>query len=259
MAAGLAGCAANQRPTTATSTAGSTSTATTTVTATSIQTVSSTPLTTAVIVASTPIPGAAARFVNSGPRQSGQVALTFHAAGRIDLATRLLDLLKRSGTPVTIFAVGEWMQANPQLVARMVADGHELANHTWTHGAMRTMSAAQLDAEITKTSELLKRSPSGSDRWFRPSQIEVPTDSILAAAGRAGYGVSLGYDVDSLDFQDPGAAAVRKNVIDTVQPGSVVSLHFDHTDTIEALPAIIEHLNAKAWKPVTATQLFGVP
>jgi peptidoglycan/xylan/chitin deacetylase (PgdA/CDA1 family) len=94
-------------------------------------------------------------------------------------------------------------------------------------------------------------------RWFRPSQIEVPTESILVAAGKAGYGVSVGYDLDSLDFQDPGAAAVRKNVIDSVQAGNIVSLHFDHQNTIDALPAIIDHLKAKNLKPATVSALLG--
>ncbi len=215
------------------------------------------PIALSTTIPTTPVVGAPARFLNKGDRSVPAVALTFHAAGDVGRASRLLDVLKRSGTPVTIFAVGSWIQANPQLTKRMLADGHELANHTWSHGAMRTMSASQLDAEITRAAGALNAANGSPGRWFRPSQIDVPTEAILAAAGRAGYGVSVGYDVDTLDFQDPGAPAVRANAIAGIQPGSIVSLHFDHENTIEAMPAIIDHLKSKAWKPVTLAQLLG--
>jgi peptidoglycan/xylan/chitin deacetylase (PgdA/CDA1 family) len=173
------------------------------------------------------------------------------------MATKLLDLLKQSGTVITVFAVGSWISDNPQLAKRILADGHELSNHTWSHGAMRTMSAADLNTEISKAAAALTKLTGSNGRWFRPSQIEVPTPAILAAAGKAGYGVSVGYDLDSMDFQDPGAAVVKKNVIGNIQSGSIVSLHFDHQNTIEALPAIIDHMKTKSLKPVTVTQLIG--
>jgi peptidoglycan/xylan/chitin deacetylase (PgdA/CDA1 family) len=271
-AAGLAACGANARtdgaapaptdpPTGATTTAppevtsaGTVAPTTTGVAATTVTTASA-----ATTVASTapPSDGSPAKFINHGSRDSGKVALTFHAAGNPAMASALLDLLKKSGTPITVFAVGNWVQANPKLVARVISEGHELANHTWSHGAMKTMSAGDLLTEITKAAEAIKAVNGSAGHWFRPSQIEVPTPGILAAAGKAGYGVSVGYDLDSFDFQDPGAAAVRKNVIDNVQAGNIVSLHFDHQNTIDALPAIIDHLKTKNLTPVTVSGMLG--
>jgi peptidoglycan/xylan/chitin deacetylase (PgdA/CDA1 family) len=273
-AAGLSACAANSRPGEATlqssapgasakteppastlsapgavSSAAATTKASTAPTATTVA-----PATTTALPSEN---GAPAKFINPGSRDSGKVALTFHAAGDAGRAGALLDVLKRSGTPITVFAVGSWVQANPKLMARIVADGHELANHTWSHGAMRTMASSTLLSEITKAAAAIKAVNGSAGHWFRPSQIEVPTDAILAAAGKAGYGVSVGYDLDSLDFQDPGAAAVRKNVIDNVHSGNIVSLHFDHQNTIDALPAIIDHLKAKNLAPVTVSGLLG--
>jgi peptidoglycan/xylan/chitin deacetylase (PgdA/CDA1 family) len=204
-----------------------------------------------------PGPGESASFINHGARDSGNAALTFHAAGNPAMATALLDLLKRSGTPVTVFAVGSWISENPQLAKRILAEGHELSNHTWSHGAMRTMSPADLNTEISKASDALLKLTGSNGRWFRPSQIEVPTTAILAAAGKSGYAVSVGYDLDSMDFQDPGAAAVKKNVMGAIQSGSIVSLHFDHQNTIDALPAIIDHMKSKNLTPVTVSALIG--
>ena len=201
--------------------------------------------------------GGPATFINHGARDSGAAALTFHAAGNPAMATALLDLLKKLGTPVTVFAVGSWLHDNPLLAKRIVADGHELANHTWSHGAMSSMTATQLETEISKASDALNGVLGTNGKWFRPSQIAVPTNAILAAAGKVGYAVSVGYDLDSMDFQDPGAGAVKANVIGHIQSGSIVSLHFDHQNTLDALPAIIDHMKSKNLKPVTISQLIG--
>jgi peptidoglycan/xylan/chitin deacetylase (PgdA/CDA1 family) len=284
-AAGLAGCAANKLPSdssssapvstdpaeaTSGSSAGSPATdaAVSTVTApgsSALPAVTAAPPETTLVATTAkpstvtpgPGPGESASFINHGARDSGNAALTFHAAGNPAMSTALLDLLKRSGTPVTVFAVGNWISENPQLAKRILADGHELSNHTWSHGAMRTMSPADLTAEISKAADALTKLTGSNGRWFRPSQIEVPTPAILAAAGKVGYGVSVGYDLDSMDFQDPGAAAVKNNVMGAIQSGSIVSLHFDHQNTIDALPAIIDHMKSKNLKPVTVSQLIG--
>jgi peptidoglycan/xylan/chitin deacetylase (PgdA/CDA1 family) len=279
-AAGLAGCAANKLPSeSSTAPVATDTTDTTSGNASSTEAASSTAAapgssmlpaattpepttfvaTTAKPSTMTPGPGAGdpASFINHGARDSGNAALTFHAAGNPAMATALLDLLKRSGTPVTVFAVGSWISENPQLAKRILADGHELSNHTWSHGAMRTMSPADLTTEISKAADALTKLTGSNGRWFRPSQIEVPTPAILTAAGKVGYGVSVGYDLDSMDFQDPGAAAVKKNVMGAIQSGSIVSLHFDHQNTIDALPAIIDHMKSKNLKPVTVSQLIG--
>jgi peptidoglycan/xylan/chitin deacetylase (PgdA/CDA1 family) len=274
-AAGLTGCAANKMPSAdgsapdaaapETTTAAGASSAPSNAAPAPAAPTSAAPVTTgptsiattAAVSSTAASTGGPAKFINHGARDSGAMALTFHAAGDIGRATALLDLLKRAGAPVTVFAVGSWIEANPQVAKRILADGHELANHTWSHGAMRTMSRADLNTEISKAANTLTKVSGSNGRWFRPSQIEVPTNDILAEAGKAGYGVSVGYDLDSMDFQDPGAAAVRANVIGHVQSGSIISLHFDHQNTIEALPAILEHLKSKSLKPVTISQLIG--
>jgi peptidoglycan/xylan/chitin deacetylase (PgdA/CDA1 family) len=199
----------------------------------------------------------ASRFVANGSRTGDAVALTFHAAGDTGRATRLLDLLARSRTPITVFAVGNWLAANPRLAQRILADGHELANHTWSHQAMGSLAASALGPEITRCAEAIRAAAGTIGRWFRPSGIDVPTPAILAAAAAAGYPTTVGYDIDSHDFQDPGAAAVRANVVPKLQAGAIVSLHFDHENTIEALPGILDALRAKGLRPVTTTTLLG--
>jgi len=197
-----------------------------------------------------------ARYVAHGDRAIAKVALTFHASGDPALARQLLDVVARTAVPITVFGVGQWMAQHPDLVGRITHDGHELANHTLTHQAMGRLPEDQIDHEVAGCAEVLRSLTGSITAWFRPSGIDVPTDTILAHAGRAGYPVSVGYDVDSRDFQDPGTAAVQANVLDHVQPGSIVSLHFGHQGTIEAFGPIVDGLLARQLEPVTVSGLL---
>jgi peptidoglycan/xylan/chitin deacetylase (PgdA/CDA1 family) len=213
--------------------------------------------TTTAVAPTSSAPSGPARYVPHGARTSQQVALTFHASGDVGLATELLDLLKQHHTVVTVFGVGQWLAQNPQLATRIGADRHEYGNHTQTHQAMGTLSASAVATEITQCADVLRRLTGSISSWFRPSGIDVPTGRILAEAGRARYPVSVGYDVDSLDFQDPGANAVVANVRRSTQAGSIISLHFGHSGTIQALPAILDHLGTLGLRPVTVGQLLA--
>lgn len=199
----------------------------------------------------------AAAFVPNGPRTSRRVSLTFHANGDPAMASRILDTLRDRGVKVTVFGVGNWLVENPKLVARMVAEGHEVANHTWSHQPMRTLDRATLASEISRCADALTTLIGSPSAWFRPSGIEVPTAAILEEAGKAGYRTSVGYDCDSLDFQDPGAKAVVANVAATVQPGSIISVHFGHQNTVEAMPALLDLLASRDLRPVTVGELLA--
>jgi len=204
-----------------------------------------------------PAGGGPAAFVPNGPRTRQQVSLTYHANGDVGLATRMLDLLKQRGVHVTVFGVGSWMTANPTLVRRMLDEGHEVANHTWSHQTMGPLGRGVIADEIKRCADALTTLTGSISPWFRPSGIEVPTPLILEEAGKVGYRTSVGYDVDSLDFQDPGAKAVVANVAAKVKPGSIISVHFGHTNTVEAMPGLLDLLASRGLAPVTVGALLG--
>lgn len=198
-----------------------------------------------------------ATYVNHGSPDANNVALTFHLGGDPTLVSELLDLLTTNGITSTLFAIGDWLTANPALGHRVVDDGHELGNHTKSHQSMLKLSRADVRAEIVGGGQALIPFIGSIGRWFRPSGTDVPNDVILEEAGLAGYAVSVGYDVDSRDFTEPGAAAVVARVKKRLHPGAVVSLHFGHRDTIDALPQILDLVSQAGLTPVTITGLLG--
>jgi peptidoglycan/xylan/chitin deacetylase (PgdA/CDA1 family) len=212
------------------------------------------------VVASTAAPqviNGPAIYVRNGPTEGNTVALTFHLGGDPALVSELLDLLKGSEVTSTLFAIGDWLTTNPALGHRAVDDGHELGNHTKSHKSMLTLSRADVQAEIVGGGEALIPFIGSIGKWFRPSGTDVPSDVILEEAGAAGYAVSVGYDIDSRDYQEPGAAAVVARVKKQLHAGAIVSLHFGHRDTIDALPQILDALTAIGLTNTTVTGLLG--
>jgi peptidoglycan/xylan/chitin deacetylase (PgdA/CDA1 family) len=185
-----------------------------------------------------------------------QVALTFHGDGDEDLARRVLDALHTRGAAVTVLAVGTWLQRYPD-AARLVTDlGHELGNHTWSHPDLTALDDAGLRAEIERCRDRIATATGGPGAFFRPSRAQHATAAVRRAAAAAGYSTVLSYDVDSRDFTDPGAAAIRRNVR-AVAAGGVVSMHLGHPGTLEAVPGLLDDLAARGLTPVTASTLFG--
>jgi peptidoglycan/xylan/chitin deacetylase (PgdA/CDA1 family) len=199
--------------------------------------------------------------VSTGPRDRPQVALTFHVSGDRALATRMLDLLAAHGVAITAFMVGTWLEDNPDLAARFAHDGHEFANHTYTHPTFPSLDRAAMTAEVTRCRDVLARVTGSGGRFFRPSGTSNGTDDPGAAArdvaGASGYPTIVGFDVDPADYADPGSASVVARTVQALQPGSIVSLHFGHQNTIDALPAILAALDARRLQSVVLSTLLG--
>ncbi|MER8160316.1 polysaccharide deacetylase family protein [Streptomyces sp. NPDC094472] len=206
-------------------------------------------------------PGLPPQIVH-GPRGGGAVALTFHGQGDPELARSMLSEAERAGARVTVLAVGTWLDEHPELARRVLDGGHELGNHTMRHRAVCALPADEAYAEITECADRLRRLTGTIGSWFRPSQARTATVLVTGLAARAGYPHVLSYDVDSQDFQDPGPDAVRDTILGQIRAGSVASLHFGHTGTLTALPAVLDGLRGRGLRAVTATELMhsgGVP
>lgn len=184
-----------------------------------------------------------------------EVALTFHGAGDSAIADAVLGILAEHTAFMTVFAIGQWVQANPDLIRAIAAAGHEVGNHTWSHPDLPTMEEAAVRDEIRRGREALAAVLGEPGWWFRPSATQTSTETIRAAARAEGYAVCVSYGVDPEDFRDPGADLVRSRTQAAIQPGAIVSLHLGHPGTVEALPGILEDLAAVSLAPVTLTAL----
>jgi peptidoglycan/xylan/chitin deacetylase (PgdA/CDA1 family) len=157
---------------------------------------------------------------------------------------------------ITIMAIGTWVNQNPALVKQFVAAGHELGNHTWTHPVLSDLGRADVQSEIVRCRAELIGVAGTPGTYFRQSGAQYSTGLIRDVAGAAGYRICLSYDIDSLDWTDPGPAAIRRNAAAATK-GSIVSLHLGHPGTVEALPGILDDLAHRGLRAVTAHTLLA--
>jgi peptidoglycan/xylan/chitin deacetylase (PgdA/CDA1 family) len=203
-----------------------------------------------------PVPGGPAHELVRSDSGRPEVSLTFHGAGSDTLDRKVLEALAKGGAQVTVLAVGTWLQQNPD-AAKMVVDlGHELGNHTWSHQTMTELSVARQREEIERCRDRIEQLTGATGAWFRQSAAQHATPTLLKLAGAAGYPRVLSYDLDSLDWTDPGPAKIESQ-LHKAKAGSVVSMHLGHPGTLTAIPTILAGLSDRGLRPVTATQLFA--
>src|SRR6266853_4567352 len=183
------------------------------------------------------------------------IALTFDDGPSATLTPKLLDLLAAHHIKATFFVIGENVAEHPEIVARAAQEGHEIANHSWSHPNFGKMSDESVRRQLQQTDDAIK-----SATGKRPTLLRPPYGSITAREKRwihdeFGYGIIL-WDVDPNDWKRPGPAVVRNRILKETQPGSIVLSHDIHPGTIEAMPSTFDALEAKGFKFVTVSELI---
>ena len=195
--------------------------------------------------------------ISHGSRNKKEVALTFHGAGDLKIARDLLAIASDAKTPISVMAVGSWLSTNPEIGKEILAGGHDLGNHTYNHKAMLHLNLNEAKSEIAKGKAAIIKSVGSAQKYFRPSGTPKSNATIRKAAIASGYSNCITYDVDTLDYQDPKVSAIISNCMNSVKNGSIISLHFDHKNTVAALPKIITELKSAGLTPVTLTKLLS--
>ena len=202
----------------------------------------------------------------------GQIALTFDDGPDPEWTPAILDILKQENVLGTFFVIGKNGQAHPDLLRRIVAEGHELGNHTFTHPNLGEIPGPITDLELNATQRLIESVTGRSTVLFRPpyfgdAEADKPEEVEPAIrAEKLGY-IIVGLRIDPGDWK-PGITAdeiVQKTIdkaMDTNPEtrGQVVLLHDsggDRAATIEALPRLIHELRARGFKFVPVSTLGG--
>jgi len=210
----------------------------------------------------------------------GLVALTFDDGPDPRWTPQILDILKAKQVPATFFIVGENALTERSLLQRMIREGHEIGSHTYTHPNLATVGKTQTLFELNATQRLFEAFTGRTLKLFRApffGDAEPTTaDEVLPVldAQNRGY-VSVGLHVDSEDWQRPGVPAIVQNVVSRIESGpsdcsgqsesqcsrNVVLLHDsggDRSQTIAALPTIIDTLRARGYRFVPVSVLAGL-
>ncbi len=190
-----------------------------------------------------------------GDTTQKRVALTFDVEGR-DGATVILDILHNYGLRCTFFVLGGFADGNPDIIQRMAVEGHELANHAWSHYQFSKLSADQIRSELARTEELIRALTGFTTKPYFRYPYGDRTSADTRVVNGEGY-LSVYWTVDPQDWRGISASALYSRVVSQTRPGSIVLMHTILPDQkAGALPAIINDLQASGYELVTLTELL---
>lgn len=202
---------------------------------------------------------------HQGRSAGDEVAITFDDGPDPEWTPQILDILKKEGVKAAFFVIGQKAEDHPGLLQRIVQEGHELGVHTYTHPNLAQVSEERAQLEFNATQRLIEILTGRSTILFRPpynaDSYPATLQEILPVklAQESGY-LTVAESVDPEDWSLPGAAEILKKVKRLRRGGGdIVLLHDaggDRSQTVEALPGIIDYLRARGDRIVSLGEML---
>jgi peptidoglycan/xylan/chitin deacetylase (PgdA/CDA1 family) len=183
-----------------------------------------------------------------------KIALTFDDGPRPSPTYRLARMLRKHGAIGTFFIVGQVAAKNPEVVRQLAREGHEIANHTWSHSELKNMSPVDFADEIEGTRYLIReltgrdstifRTPGSTEKFIR-NHFVVPAHYTLIL-----------WDVHSLDQEKLSAAQIAERVESLAKDGDIVLMHNGIRPTVEALDILLPRLKSLGFEFMTVSEIL---
>ncbi|MFC5402175.1 polysaccharide deacetylase family protein [Cohnella soli] len=194
------------------------------------------------------------------PMKEKLIALTFDDGPNPRTTPQILDLLAQNEAKATFFVVGKRMERFPDIVRREALEGHEVANHTYSHAYFtKGFSPKKLVEELQLTQAKIDDLTGKHCQWFRPPG-GFYDDKVINTVRGQGYTVILwSWHQDTKDWLAPGTDRIVNKVLKNARNGDIVLMH-DHVDgsvqTVQALRKILPELRKRGYKMVTVSELL---
>lgn len=205
-------------------------------------------------------------IIESGPNDRLEVALTFDAGADKGYASDILDLLRDEGIHATFGMTGQWASEHPELVQRMVAEGHQLINHTWDHASLTgantglpPMTPEQVTQELTDTANLVRDITGGYELrpYFRPPYGDYD-EASLGYLYDNGYYLSIWWTCDTHGWDGWGSEKIIDYCTTNISQHEILLLHVGAAAAgdFEALPGLIDFFRDNGYTFVTIEQML---
>jgi peptidoglycan/xylan/chitin deacetylase (PgdA/CDA1 family) len=200
-----------------------------------------------------------------GPSAGRRIALTFDDGPVEPFTEQILDVLRARKVKATFFVCGKNVERYPNIVLKIKAEGHSLGNHTYSHPFLYLRSRRFMADEIDRTQEVLRKVTGECPAIFRPPYgvrwlglISVLRERGLQLVNWSDTGYDWKYNAEeivrsTLERLKPGAIILLHDGLETPRPRPV-----DQSDTVRALPAIIDAASAAGFSFVTVSELLSV-
>lgn len=187
------------------------------------------------------------------------IALTFDDGPTPQMTDKVIAALDRYGIRATFFVTGSEVSAHMDEARKLVAAGHELGNHSYSHKRMVLRPLSFYRDEISRTDELIRAAGHTGDIHFRPPYGKklLGLPCVLERMGKA----TVTWDLAPDSSPASGPEEVAARIIGGVKPGSIILLHVmyrSRADSLNALAPAIEGLMASGYRFVTVTEMLGM-
>jgi peptidoglycan/xylan/chitin deacetylase (PgdA/CDA1 family) len=215
------------------------------------------------IGATTPTATWFGKLIFQGPGNTGEVAITFDDGPNPPYTLRIRDILDQRGVKATFFTVGKALDKRPDVSKALMADGMLIACHSYHHDAVSWMDPRY--RELRSTSDAFMRNLGVLPTFYRPPH---GTHTPFMARAMADKGMKMvTWSVSAADWATTDGELVARRILAKVRPGSIILLHdgidgnigADRSVVLEALPLILDGLEARGLRPVTLDKLLRVP
>ncbi len=181
------------------------------------------------------------------------IALTFDD-GPGQYAGTLLDTLKKYDAKATFFLEGQYAKSRPQYVKRMVAEGHELGNHSYSHPDFTKSEAGTIRSEIQKTQDAVKKAAGVEPKLLRPPYglADLQVSDIAAEFGMP----MILWTAGSQDWSSKNVKAIQKQTLAVAKPNGIILMHDWVKQTVDGMPALIKTLKNKGYHLVTVSDVI---
>lgn len=185
------------------------------------------------------------------------VAMTFDDGPHAQNTPRLLDILKQRGIKATFFVVGKNAAEYPEILKRIADEGHEIANHSFSHPVLASLGESELREQLDKTHQAVLKNAGVSMKVMRPPYGALSEPQRRWTHANFGYKIIL-WDVDPLDWKFRDASRVEAEILSRTRAGSIILSHDIHKTTVDAMPSTLDALTAKGFKFVTVSELLAM-
>jgi peptidoglycan-N-acetylglucosamine deacetylase len=194
-------------------------------------------------------------ILTQGNRSLREVALTIDDGPHDPTAGGILDVLQQYHVHATFFVVGRRMKERPSIIRRMLADGHEVGNHSENHYRLDSVRPDQARREINDCDINFCRISQRHMRLLRPPGVRF-NDTVVQVARRLGYEI-VSWGVAAKDFEEVTPDFIVNRVLRRAENGSIILLHDDYPTTVMALPRILAALQRQGYRFVTVSEMLA--
>lgn len=187
--------------------------------------------------------------------QRPRVALTFDDGPHPRHTPMLLDILAQHRVKATFYVIGSLVRRYPEIARRIVAEGHEIGNHTWTHPTLSRLGTRSVLREIDRTQQMVWDTVGAVPVTMRPPYGAITRRQSRMLQQERNLPTVV-WSVDPEDWRRPGSSVVANRMIRGARPGAIILAHDIHGPTVRAVPAALQGISARGLRFVTMSELL---